>query len=120
MDIKLTNTNDIDLTTGDLVLLDGIEAVAQHLRIRFRFYQGEWYLDTRIGMPYFQIILLKGARINIITEIFRKAILDTPGVEKLYSLDLSYDGATRVLSVEFEADIEGSDETIRFEEEFII
>lgn len=120
MDFKLDTTGDIDLTTGDLVLLDGPDAIAQHLRIRLRFFLGEWYLDQRVGMPYFQTILVKGARLNIVRAIFRKAILATPGVEGLRSLDLDYAPATRRLTVTFDADIVGADALVRFEEEMII
>lgn len=120
MDIKLDTTGDIDLTTGDLVLLEGPDAIAQHLRIRLRFYLGEWYLDTRIGIPYFQTILVKGARLNIVRAIFRKVILTTPGVEGLRSLDLEYEGVTRKLTVTFDADIVGADAPVRFEEELIV
>lgn len=119
-DIKLTTAGDIDLTTGDLILLEGPDAIGQHLRIRFSFFLGEWYLDTRIGIPYFQTILKKGARLNVVRAIFQKVILDTPGVEGLRYLDLDYEGTTRALTVTFDADIVGADQPVHFEEELII
>lgn len=122
MDFKIdTATGDIDLSTNDLVLLDHIEAVAQHLRIRLRFFLGEWFLDQRVGIPYVEKILGKvGRRENVVRAIFRKVILTTPGVEALRSLDLTYTGETRLLTLEFDADIVGADEPISFLEEMVI
>lgn len=121
MDFKLTSGGDLDFSTDDLVLLDHIEAVAQHLRIRLRFFLGEWFLDQRVGIPYFEKILGKvGRRENVVRSILRKAILDTSGVEALRSLSLTYTGETRLLTLEFDADIVGADQPITFIEEMII
>jgi len=121
MDIKIdTATGDLAIENGDLVLLDGPEAIAQHLRIRLRFFKGDWFLDTRIGIPYFEQILIKAPNENVVRAIFRKVILETPGVEGLRSLSFTYDGAARRLTTEFDADIVGADVPISFVEEMII
>ena len=120
MDIKLDTTGDIDISTGDLVLLTGIEAIAQHLRIRFKFYLGEWFLDQRVGIPYYETILVKGTSLNIVRSIFRKVIVETPGVTKLISLTLDFTAASRSLSVAFTANVVGEDEPVEFLEELII
>jgi hypothetical protein len=119
VDIKLTNTGDIDFSTGDLVLLDGADAIVQHLKIRFRFFLGEWFLDPRIGIPYFEQILVKNPDTNIVRSTFREVIIKTPGIANLQSLVLDYDGPTRVLSVSFIATTTDG-ETIDFNEEFIV
>jgi len=121
MDLKIdTATGDLAIENGDLVLLDGPDAIAQHLSTRLRFWKGDWYLDTRIGIPYLEQILIKAPNENVVRAIFRKAILDTPGVEALRSLLFSYDGAIRRLTIEFDADIVGADEPVSFVEEMII
>lgn len=121
MDHKIdTATGDIDLSTGDLQFVDGPEAIAQHLRIRLRFFLSEWFLDRRIGIPYYQRILVKNARTNVVLAIMRKAITTTPGVLSLISIDTVYESAIRKLTVRFDARIEGSDEPLSFVEEFII
>jgi len=121
MDIRLQDAQrDIDISGGDLNLIDGPEAVAQHLRIRFHFFLGEWFLDRRLGIPYFQKILKKNPGTNVVRAIIRRVITTTPGVLALISLDTNYEGAIRKLTTPFEARIEGSDETLSFVEEFII
>lgn len=119
MDIKLDTNNDIDLSIDDLVLLDGSESVAQHLRIRFRFFLGEWFLDQRVGIPYFEKILIKNARTAVVTSIFRDVILSTPGVSSVENLGIDLDSLTRRATLTFRANTDFG-ETLEFTEELIV
>jgi hypothetical protein len=112
MDLKLTADHDIEIdeATGDLVLVDGVDAIAQDCDVRLKFFLGEWYLDTRLGVPYYQQILGQKPRLTAVKGIFRKAILSTPGIRSfLEPLEITFDGPTRTLGVSFRADtVEGS------------
>jgi len=74
----------LDPATGDLAtpvtFLRGVDALAQRLRTRYKFFLGEWFLDIRQGIPYFRDILVKNPDPSLIQSIFRKATLTTPGV----------------------------------------
>ena len=67
MDIKL-DLNPISPSYGDAVFKNGAltkedvtqpftENVGQRLRLRLLTFEGEWFLDTTYGVPYFQRIL---------------------------------------------------------------
>ncbi len=103
MDLELDASGDLVIENGDLQLLTGREAVAQHLGIRYKFFQGEWFADTRVGMPYFQKILGKRSNLDVVRSLFRQATITTPGITSLESLDLSYEGTTRVLGIDVKA-----------------
>lgn len=119
MDLQLDTDGDLEIgDDGDLILVDGVDAIAQHLLIRLRFFQGEWVLDVRIGIQYFEEILRKAPDLAVVRSIFREAILTTPGVIELVSLDLDYIGATRTLDVRFDAQTEEG--LLTFDREFII
>lgn len=109
---------DLDLSTGDLLLTDGAEEVAQNIRIRLRFFQGEWFLDIRVGIPYFKHILVKSPNLDVVRFLFRKAIEDIPKVKTVERLDLTLDGNTRTLSAEIEVKTDLG-ETLGFEETLI-
>lgn len=111
---------DIDISSGDMVYLTGNEAIAQHVLVRLRFFSGEWFLDTRIGIPYFQQILVKNPDDAAVRAIFIEAIVTTPGIDSLDSFEMDYDGPTRALRVTFAAKITDSDEPLVFDEELII
>lgn len=118
-DLKLDQNNDLDVSTGSPVMVEDADATAQQIRIRLRMFLGEWFLDTRQGMPYFQKIVGKKRRKALIDSIFRKAIATTPGVKSVDSLMQTFDGATRKLIISFSAAF-ASGQILSFEEEFII
>lgn len=114
MDLSLVETIDADnpdvhdlrLTDGQLALVDGVGAIVQNIRIRLQFFLGEWFLDLREGLPYFQEILVKGPNLGRVRALFRAAILETPGVSLVDLLDLDLDAPTRVLTVTFRATLD--------------
>jgi hypothetical protein len=56
------------------------EEVAQLLYTRYRFFQGEWFLDRRLGVPYYQSILGMKVSNAIVTRILRAVAETCPGV----------------------------------------
>lgn len=132
MDIRITRSgdadvasgdaliDDIDISTGDLVLIDGIQAIGQDILIRLRTFLGEWFLDQRVGLPWFQQILVKTPDSSTVRAILVQAITTTKGVDRLDDLRLDFDSADRSLSVFFVAAITGSTEPLVFDEELII
>ena len=102
-DIRLDQSGDIALEAGQLSLNDGIESIRQHLQVRLRFFLGEWFLDQTVGVPYFQNVFVDRPRANVLTTVFKREILATPGVIELEDFALSIDRATRTLSVSFKA-----------------
>jgi hypothetical protein len=90
----------LDPTTWDLVipltLLQGADAIAQRIGIRFRFVLGEWFLDQRLGVPWLQRILTWNPDIRDIKRIFRQVVTSTPGVASCSDFDLVIDKASRV------------------------
>ena len=119
-DFKLDTFGELDLTTGDLVFVTGADAVAQHLKIRLRFIRGEYFLDTRVGLPYYSQIWVKNPNLAAVETIYRRAIRETPGVDTLDRFDFSFDASTRELSIGFSAKLLGETVARDFTEVFIL
>lgn len=102
MDIKLTD-GDLAVENNELVLIQGLEETAQNLFVNLKTYQGEWFLDQSIGMPWFQDILIKGQPINIISGLIKDAIVNTDGVTELNKFELDYDNETRTMTLDAKA-----------------
>ncbi len=100
----------LDPATGDyaipMALLHGVEAVLQRMRVRCRFFKGEWFLDTRIGVPYFDAILIKNPDTRVIETIFREVFLGTPGVARVPRMQAAVNAAERKGIISFEAVLE--------------
>lgn len=85
----------LDPITNDLVFVNGesivtqtqSEIVAQRLKITLYTFLGEWFLDTSLGVPYFQAILGKGRTKQSVDIIFQTIIGDDPGVVEIRQFD---------------------------------
>lgn len=117
MDLALDDDGDLLIEGGDATYLDGVDAILQHISIRLQFFLGEWEWDTRVGIPYFEKVLVKSPDLNVVRNLLRTAITDTPGVTALTSFELAL-GATRTLQVSFEADTEEG--PLTFDRELIL
>lgn len=118
MNFKLKDDHDLDLSTGNLVLIEGTDERRQQLLVRLSTFKREWFLDRRIGIDYFGQILIKNPKTNVVVSTFRKAILSVDGITAVNDLQVVL-GPTRNLLVDFVAQtVEGP---ITFsDEEFII
>ena len=103
-DIKInTATEDIELVGNDFVLTEGVDAIKQHLSQRLKTFLNEWFLDNRIGIPYFEHVLIKNFDPVVVDTVFKKQIIDTPGVLELLSFNADLDKTARILNITFKA-----------------
>lgn len=100
----------LDLLTGDAILDEGnfelnsgIDAVRQHLKQRLQTFLGEWFLDNRVGVPYYEHILIKNPNPSVLDTVFKSVILNTPGILELIEFDIDLDEATRQMTLVFKA-----------------
>jgi hypothetical protein len=95
-------THDILIENGTPRLTsDDLEDAAQRLKIRIWIFQGEWILDTREGVPYYQQILDKTSRAAV-DAILRAKILEEPLVERINQFSSTFDKANRSYELDFE------------------
>jgi hypothetical protein len=119
-DLKLDPvTHDLDLSTGDLQIVTGLDAIVQRLRIRYQFFLGEWFLDERQGIPFYQKILIKNPNFADVNSILREVATTTPGVAEVNRVDFDFDSATREFTVDLWARSD-DDEPIEVKLPFIV
>lgn len=92
---------DLVLVNGDLVINTGVDAIRQNIIQRLRTYLGEWFLDNRVGVPFYQQILVKNPNKGVIDGIFQNTILGTAGMQSLNKYSSSINTVTRQFFVEF-------------------
>lgn len=113
--IKLSKeNNDLLFESGNLILIEKSEEVEQLVRTNLRTFFQEWFLDTRIGIPYIEEFFVKTPNIGRIDAILKNVILNTPGVEQLVSFELGFITETRSFTCDFQ--IKASGEIIKFNE----
>lgn len=102
-DLALDASGDLKVSGGDLSFVDDTAAIIQSVSNRLQFWQGEWFLDTRQGMPYAGSIFVRNANLALIKSIYRRAIESSPGISSVTRVDVVLDGSTRKLTVTWEA-----------------
>jgi hypothetical protein len=97
-----TTTGDLDISSGNLAINSSVsQTTAWKLTNLFGLYLGEWFQDTRIGLPIVQYVLVNNPQLPTIQAIFSKVILSAPGVQSILQMDLSFLAATRQLIASF-------------------
>lgn len=106
MALALGNDDDIALNSAGLpYFIGGADEARQRIRVRFRFVRGEWYRDTRLGVPWFEVILVKQPNLTLVRSLFRQVVRSVRGVT-LQRMGETYDAASRTLSPSFAARFE--------------
>ena len=100
MDFQVIN-NDLVFTSD--VNTPGTNNILQDILQRLRLFQGEWFLDNSIGIPWFQQIFVKNPDVSKIEAIFIDAILSTNGVDSLIEFSLTPNYPNRSFALSFSA-----------------
>lgn len=95
--------------TNDLVFINGAcpvtqkltDIVSQRLKITLYTFLGEWFLDTDIGVPYFQQIFGKVRSKSTVDLIFQRIIANDPDVIEILSFESDL-ATTRDYSMTFQ------------------
>jgi len=95
-------THDMVYSNGETPLTsDRNLTVAQRLKIKLQTFKGEWFLDTTIGIPYFQVIFQRGVSKATIDTIYQEAILSEPDVVSIVEFNSIIDTTTSTYQMSF-------------------
>lgn len=91
-------TNDLFLRAdGNLAIVERAEAVGQHVRQRLKTFEGEWFLDTMVGVPWLDEVLGRSYDGALAEAVIKAEILDTDAVTEITSFSVRFDRRTRGL-----------------------
>lgn len=92
-------TNDLLITNGDLSIVDGTDAIAQDLQQTLQVWLGEWFLNTAVGIPFKQQILVKNPIIDLVQADIINAAKNVPGITEIQEIAMEYDNANRAITM---------------------
>lgn len=113
MDILLGPAGDIFITPkGDIALGS---SVAQMIRIRLLWLEGEWRWDEEEGLPYMSELLTKNPDTDTFESLVREKIFEVEEVTEVKEVLISYDQRTREAIIRYTAltDFETIKEEVR-------
>lgn len=99
LDIKLNEKWDLDYRDGGLFFVSGVARVAQQVKQALLILLGEYFLDTRIGIPYREAVWVKNPQPTLLRTIFTETLLAVEGITRVVDLRLAVDDATRRLFI---------------------
>ena len=101
MDILLDSTGDLLISPkGDIALGN---SVAQKIRIKLLWFEGEWKWNKEEGMPYRESLLIKNPDTYIIEGIIRQKIFEVDEVTEVKDVSVTYDARTRKAVIKYTA-----------------
>ncbi|MCF1502204.1 hypothetical protein L0F51_00295 [Afifella sp. H1R] len=87
------------LPDGNLAVVRDAEAVGQHARQRTMAFAEEWFLDSDVGMPWFDDILGGPSDLPLAEALIKAEIMDTDGVTGIEDFSIRYLRGTRGVDV---------------------
>lgn len=106
MDIRLdVTTHDIVLDdSGDMIMADDAQSIAQDVKVRLLTFAGEYFLDDTIGMLDFTRWLgPKNPKLPALRAQAKAEIEATPGIVSCDNVTFDYKPGTRALVISFAA-----------------
>jgi hypothetical protein len=98
-----TPEGDIALVSGRATVISRpCDVAAVKLFNKFRSFKGEWFLDTRVGVPWYEFLGVKNPDLGVIRQIFTRVILSVEEVTSIKSLEMKLN-KDRTLDFTFEA-----------------
>lgn len=106
--VRVIPAGDLALDRGDVVVLGRSSAtrlqyIRQKIAARFKFFQGEWFLDQREGVPMFRDVLVKNPNLGLVRSLFMRVVRTTPDVLDVPAFELVYQRGIRQLAFSFSA-----------------
>lgn len=85
--------------SGNMLLIDGPERVAQDLKIALLMFYGEYFFDRERGIDYFGTVLVKNPDKILIESLLRASVSEVRDIIQVLDLQLAMDHQNRKLSV---------------------
>lgn len=101
MDILLDSTGDMLITEkGDIQLEN---SVAQKIRIKLLWFEGEWRWDEDEGLPYFEKLFIKNPDTDYFESAIREKIFEIDEITAVQDVSVVYDAKTRKAKISLTA-----------------
>lgn len=115
MDILLTPNGDLYVSPeGDIKLEN---SVSQKIKIKLKWFEGEWRWNTEEGMPYFSELMVKNPDTDYFESVIREKIFEVDEVTDVREVTVTVDPKTRIAAIRFVAltDTETIKEEVRIQ-----
>lgn len=93
------DTGDIYFEDRNLVMVEDARAVQEHAVERVKTFEGEWFLDTTAGLPWWQRILGQKFDEELAEAIVKAEVYGTKGVTEITSFSVDFSRTARIINI---------------------
>lgn len=97
----IDSNGNIDVSKRTLVITNEIVALKEHIQQKYSMFLGEYFLDRRLGIPYYENILIKQYNEINVETILKRVLFNIDDIYSINSFVLDFDDPERNLDVEF-------------------
>lgn len=101
LDPTSPNYGDILIDNHNMKLGCGEDYIRQKLRTSLKLVYGEWFLDTTVGLKYFETVFVRSPNLSTIESMFKAAITDSYGVSEITDFNMDFVKGSRELIINF-------------------
>lgn len=98
-DLALDGTGDLVIANGDLALVQGTDAIVQECATALRLWAGEYPFDTELGMPWADLLNVKGVTDAQITSAARTVLQNVDGVVSVDNIAIERNTVARTATI---------------------
>ena len=99
LDILLDTTGDLYISpSGDIEIK---ESVAQKIKIKLLWFEGEWKWNVEEGMPYKDRLLIKNPEIDYFEGVIRQKIFEIEEITEVKDVNIEFDTHTRSAVIKY-------------------
>lgn len=103
-DIFVDSDNELVIADGDFsITSSSLDYVREKVQVILRWFLGEWFYDTSLGIDYYGSILKKNPSRGVVEDILKGAILNIEEIDRLTAFSYSMANPSRTLTIEFSA-----------------
>ena len=99
-DLALDSSGDLVITSGDFVLIQGTDAIVQECGTALRLWAGEYPFDTELGMPWGDLLNVKGITDAQIASAVRTVLQNVDGVVSVDNVTIQRNTTARTATVD--------------------
>lgn len=107
----IDTTGQIDVNSRSLLVVENADALKEIIQQKYSMFLGEYFLDQRRGVPYYENILIKQFNAQNVETILKRVLYDIEDVYGINSFELDFSNSNRSLSVSFECSTKFGDIT---------
>ena len=101
MDVLLDSTGDLVVTSSGDIRIEN--SVAQKIRIKLLWFEGEWRWNVEEGMPYMASLMTKNPDTDYFEGFVRSKIFEVEEVTEVKDVKVVFDRSTRSAVIRFVA-----------------